>query len=152
MRQFAVFALAGVLCLAGLACDESLSTLAGPSPNLQPTFASVQQEIFESTDIAGRVACITCHTNVGRNPTGNLNLTHDFAYDQLVNVPVAGRGAPPGSIRVIPGDPDNSYLIKKLVGAPDIVGLQMPRVGPPYMTAGQILILKRWIAIGAPRN
>ena len=128
------------------ACDEKLSTLAGPTPNLEPTFASVQREIFEASDSAGRAACVTCHTSTGRNPSGGLNLNHDVAYDQLVNVPSRGKS---GAIRVIPGDPDNSYLVRKIEGAPDIAGRRMPFSGPPFLTDGQILILRRWIAIGA---
>ena len=131
------------------ACDESLSTLAGPTPNLEPTFASIQSQVFETTDSAGRTACTNCHTNVGRNPSGGLNLTHDLAYDQLVNVPSRNK---PGAIRVVPSDPENSYLIHKVEGRPGIVGNRMPNNGPPYLSSGQILILKRWIEIGAPRN
>jgi hypothetical protein len=131
------------------ACDEKLSTLAGPTPDLQPTFASVQSQIFETTDVAGRTACIVCHTNVGHAPSGGLNLAHDGAYDQIVNV--ASREKP-GAIRIIPGDPDNSYLVQKLEGLAGIVGRRMPFSGPPYLTDGQILILRRWIATGAPRN
>jgi hypothetical protein len=140
----AVFVVAGAT-----ACDESLTTLAGPTPNLEPTFASIQSQVFETTDSAGRTACTNCHTNVGRNPSGGLNLTHDLAYDQLVNVPSRNK---PGAIRVVPNDPDNSYLIHKVEGGPGIVGNRMPNNGPPYLSAGQILILKRWIEIGAPRN
>ena len=134
--------------LTAAACDEKLSKLAGPTPNLEPTFASVQSQIFETTDSAGRRACIGCHTNVGRTPSGGLNLVHDLAYDQIVNVP----GRKPGSVRVIPGDAENSYLVHKIEGRSDIVGLRMPFSGAPFLTDGQILILKRWIAIGAPRN
>ena len=100
------------------ACDESLSSLAGPTPNLAPTFASIQHEIFESTDSAGRPACTNCHTDTGRVPTGGMDLNHGVAYSQLVNFPVHGK---PGAIRVIPGDPDNSYIIQKLEGATGIV-------------------------------
>jgi hypothetical protein len=131
------------------ACDESLSSLAGPTPNLTPTFASIQHEIFESTDSAGRAACTNCHTDTGRVPTGGMNLNHDVAYDQLVNAPVHGK---PGAVRVIPGDPDNSYVIQKLEGTPGIVGRRMPFSGPPYLTDGQILVIRRWITLGAPRN
>ena len=131
------------------ACDESLTTLAGPTPNLEPTFASIQSQVFETTDSAGRTACTNCHTNVGRNPSGGLNLTHDLAYDQLVNVPSRNK---PGAIRVVPNDPENSYLIHKVEGRAGIVGNRMPNNGPPYLSAGQILILRRWIEIGAPRN
>jgi hypothetical protein len=129
-------------------CDEKLSTLAGPTPNLTPTFATIQSEIFEKTDSAGRPACINCHTAVGRNPAGGLNLTHDVAYDSIVNV--SGRGKA-GTIRVIPGSPDTSYMVQKLEGAPGIVGQRMPFNGGPYLTDGQMVILRRWITDGASR-
>jgi len=141
--------LLSITCLTAAGCDQKLSTLAGPTPSLEPTVASVQSQIFETTDVAGRQACVACHTNVGRNPSGGMNLAHDVAYDQIVNV--ASRGKP-GAIRVIPGDPENSYLVHKIEGRAGIVGRRMPFSGPPYLTDGQILILKRWIALGAPRN
>jgi hypothetical protein len=138
-----------VSCVAASACEpQKLSTFAGPTPNLQPTFSSIQSNIFETTDVAGRQSCVTCHTNVGKNPSGGLNLAHDVAYDSIVNV--ASRGKP-GAVRIIPGDPDNSYLVRKVEGSAGINGRRMPFT-PPYLTDGQILILKRWIAIGAPRN
>lgn len=130
-------------------CDESLKSLAGPTPNLEPTFSSIQREIFESTDSSGRQACTTCHTSTGKNPSGGLNLDHDVAYDMLVNASVKEK---PGAIRVIPLDPDNSYMVQKLQGTSGIAGRRMPFSGPPYLTDGQILIIRRWIAIGAPRN
>jgi hypothetical protein len=133
----------------GAACDEKLSSLAGPTPNLEATFSSVQANIFETTDSAGRTACINCHTNVGRVPDGGLNLRHDVAYDQLVNRAAVGKS---GATRVIPGDPNGSYLVQKIEGRPGIVGLRMPFNGPPYLTSGQIAILRRWIEEGAQRN
>lgn len=133
----------------GFACDESLSKLAGPTPNLEPTFASIQANIFEATDSAGRLACIGCHTNIGRpTPAGGLNLLHALAYDQIVNVSSVQR---PGVMRVRPGDPDGSYLVQKVEGHAGISGRRMPFT-PPYLTNGQIIILRRWIEIGAPRN
>jgi len=138
-----------ITLLATAACDQPLSSVAGPTPLLEPTFASIQSQIFESTDSAGRLACITCHTNVGRNPAAGMNLTHDVAYAQIVNMPSARKA---GAVRVIPGDPDNSYLVHKVEGLSDIIGVRMPFSGPPYLTDGQIMILKRWIALGAPRN
>lgn len=131
------------------ACDEKLRDLTGPTPDLQPTFTSIQRDIFQTTDLAGRSLCVGCHTNVGRNPAGSLNLIEGAAYGSLVNVPSPNK---PGAIRVIPGDPENSYLIQKLEGRSGIVGMRMPRTGGPYLTDGQILVIKRWIAIGAPNN
>ncbi len=149
MRRSRQLLLAITLAVGAAACDEKLETLAGPTPNLEPTFASIQANIFELTDSAGRNSCISCHTNVGRTPAGGLNLLHDVAYDQLVNVNAAQI---PSVKRVNPGNPDASYLLHKIDGRTGIVGTRMPRNGPPFMTDGQILILRRWIELGAPRN
>ena len=131
-------------------CDEKLSELAGPSPSLQPTFASIQREILETTDASGRAACTNCHTDVGgRTPSGGLNLRHDLAYASLVSVASRGKA---GGVRVIPDDADNSYVVQKLEGAPGIVGERMPRTGGPYLTEGQLTIIKRWIATGATND
>ena len=149
-KRFVRVAVIAIAC-AGWACDEGLSKVAGPTPNLEPTFASIQAEIFEKTDSAGRNACTNCHSSTGRTPSGGLNLNHDVAYDQLVNAPVRALA---GAIRVLPGNPEGSYLIQKLVASPTmtISGRRMPNNGPPYLEEGQILIIRRWIAIGAPRN
>ena len=138
-----------VLALAVASCDEKLSDLTGPTPNLEPTFSSIQREIFETTDASGRLACTNCHTNVGRNPTGGMNLVSGVAYANIVGVASTGK---PGAVRVIPGDPENSYIIHKLDGRSDIVGVRMPRGNGPFLTDGQILVIKRWIANGAPNN
>jgi len=146
LRVYASIVLGSIL-LAG--CDESLSTLAGPTPDLQPTFSSIQSQIFESTDSSGRSACIKCHSSVGRNPSGGMSLDHSVAYNNLVNVSVREK---PSFMRVVPGDPTSSYLIHKLAGSSDIAGRRMPFDGPPYLTDGQIQIIQRWISLGAPQN
>lgn len=142
-RILLVAAMAGGL----MACDEKLSDVAGPSPNLQPTFSSIQREIFNTTDSSGRQACTTCHVPGG--PAGFLPLVEGVAYGNLV-----GRvsGAKPGAVRVIPGDPDNSYLVQKLEGAPGIVGQRMPRTTGPFLTEGQMRIIRRWIELGAEND
>ena len=131
------------------ACDESLADLAGPTPNLEVSFASIQRDVFQSTDTAGRTACVQCHTTTGRTPAGGLSLEAAVAYDQLVNVPSNQRR---DLLRVAPGNPDGSYMVRKMEGASDIVGRRMPFIGPPYLTTGQLTIVRRWIEIGAPRN
>src|SRR5713226_9030553 len=79
MRTVAtVFLLVSVVAVA--ACDQKLSTMAVPRPNLQPTFSSIQSNIFETTDVAGRQSCVSCHTNVGKHRSGGLNLSNDLAY------------------------------------------------------------------------
>ena len=134
----------------GTSCDEKLSDLAGPSPNLEPTFSSIQHEILETTDASGRAACTQCHSDAGgRTPSGGLNMRHDLAYASLIGV--ASREKP-SAVRVIAGDSTNSYIVQKLEGAPGIVGERMPRTGGPYLTDGQIAIIKRWIDTGAKND
>lgn len=138
------------LMLTSMGCDEKLSSITGPTPDLEPTFSSIQRNIFTTTDSAGRAACTNCHTTAGgRTPPAGMDLGSPAAHAQLVNVRSNVR---PELIRVIPGDPENSYLIHKLEGRSGITGLRMPRSGPPYLTDGQILVIKRWIQIGAPNN
>jgi hypothetical protein len=136
-----------VTLLGIVGCDEPLSDLTGPTPNLEPTFSSIQQEIFSSGDSSGRPACTNCHNAVGSRFNG-LDLTAAVAYANLVNVPSRFRS---GATRVIPNDPENSYLIHKLEGRAAITGVRMP-LGGPYLTSGQILVIQRWIEIGAPNN
>jgi hypothetical protein len=149
MRRLPHLLVALTITLASLGCDEKLSTLAGPTPDLDPTFASIQKDVFETTDTAGRISCVTCHTDVGRTPAGGLILLHDRAYDQLVNV---SSTEIPSLMRVDPGNPDRSYMVHKIEGRAGIVGRRMPFNGPPYLTDGQILIMRRWIERGAPRH
>lgn len=145
------FLLSGVcaLAIASAGCDEKLSSITGPTPNLSTNFSSIQQTIFSASDSSGRLSCVGCHTDQGRTPAANLVLTEGRAYQQLV-----GRAsvAKAGATLVIPGDPDNSYLVKKLEGASDIVGLRMPRNNGPFLTEGQMRVIRRWISEGAANN
>lgn len=136
-----------VLTLIG--CDEKLSDLTGPTPNLTPSFASIQKEIFSTTDSSGRQACINCHVAGGAAAATGLFLNDPAtAYALLV-----GKQARFGrQTLVVPGDPDGSYLIKKLEGAAGITGARMPFTGGPYLTPGQLLVIRRWIQEGAANN
>jgi hypothetical protein len=146
-RRLLHCALVTVSTLGIFGCDESLSDLTGPTPNLEPTFSSIQQNIFSSGDSSGRPACTNCHNAVGSRFNG-LDLSPAVSYSNLVNV--ASR-AKAGAVRVIPGDPENSYIIHKLEGRSTIAGVRMP-MGGPYLETGQIQVIRRWIEIGAPNN
>ena len=149
MPGLRILALTVTLALSAAACDERLSDIAGPTPNLQPTLSSIQREIFNVSDASGRLSCTQCHTNVGRTPSAGLNLAEGQSFQALVGV--ASR-AKPGATLVAPGNPDGSYLLHKLIGQPDIVGVRMPRSNGPYLTAGQISIIRRWIELGAKND
>lgn len=135
-----------LLAFAAAGCDEKLSDVAGPTPDLQPTFSSIQKDIFNASDSTGRPACTSCHTATGR-PSGNLSLAGSGAYANLVNAASTGK---PGAVRVVPGAPEASYLLNKLMGI-DIAGVRMPRLGP-YLSDGQIRIIRRWIELGAKND
>ena len=137
-----VFALA----MSAVACDEKLRDFAGPTPDLQPTFSSIQQNVFNARDSSGRPACTSCHNAANARLTGNLSLA-EGAYQSLVGAASTGKA---GAIRVVPGNPDASYLLNKVLGT-DIVGDRMPRLGP-YLSDGQIRIIRRWIELGAKND
>ena len=149
MRGFVVS-----LCVVGASmlfagCDEDLSTVTGPTPNLETTFSSIQRDIFNSRDLANRQACIECHTDVGKAPSGQLVLLEGRSYSQLVGRGSAGKA---GATLVIPNDPDNSYIVHKLEGTADIAGQRMPRGSGPFLTPGQLMVIRRWIELGALNN
>ena len=148
MRRVLLFSVL-VLPLVAAGCDESLSDVAGPTPGLEPTFSSIQQEIFDTTDSSGRAACTQCHRTGGAAAGTGLILTSDVSYGNLVNRPSRLR---PGETLVIPGDPANSYMVRKLQGGPNITGERMPRTSGPFLTDGQMSIIRRWITEGAANN
>lgn len=150
MRHLRFFVCVLPLVVAGAGCDEKLSDLTGPTPDLKPTFASIQKEIFSTTDSSGRLACTNCHVAGGAaNGTGLFLNDPATAYSLLVGRP--SRFAA-GQTLVVPGDPDNSYIVKKLEGANGITGLRMPRNNGPFLTEGQMLVIRRWIKDGASNN
>lgn len=131
------------------ACDERLSSIAGPdTPDLEPTFTAVRRDILTLTEPSGRRQCIACHTADGRVAAGQLNLDTPTVFAALVNAPSRLK---PGATLIIPGDPENSYLVQKLEGRPGINGQRMPLNGP-YLTVGQMSIIRRWIELGAENN
>jgi hypothetical protein len=139
--------LAAVAFIGTVACDEALSSLTGPTPNLEPTFTSIQRDILQATDTSGRLACVNCHNGVNVFAPGNF--TAGNAYASLVGVTSVQK---PSLRRVDPGNPESSYILHKLEGRSDIVGQRMPRGTGPFLTDGQILVIRRWIELGAPNN
>ncbi len=77
-------------------------------------------------------------------PAAQLDLTLAAAASALVGVPAQER---PGLKRVLPHDPSRSYLLRKLLGTPDIQGGKMP-LGTT-LTDEEIQWFSDWIATGA---
>ena len=57
-------------------------------------------------------------------------------------------GKTSGANIVIPGSPDASAIVQKLMGT-YAFGSRMPKNGPPYWTAAEIGLVRTWIAEGA---
>lgn len=90
--------------------------------------------------------CSSCHSGSGSVLPGSLNLSSASAsYAALVGV---NSEQEPGSMKLVnPGDPDNSYLMHKLLGT-QAVGARMPPTGGA-LTAAQIGQVRAWIQEGA---
>ncbi len=78
-----------------------------------------------------------------------MRLERGFSAANLICVRVP---RDPSKIRVIPGDPDGSFIIQKLEGRPTpLLGDQMPQGGPPFLDQSTIDVIRQWIQNGAPQ-
>ncbi len=105
------------------------------------TFSQIQANVFTPR-------CSGCHDGSPGGLPGAQDLTAGNAYASIVNVPSLEQ---PALMRVKPGDPDNSYLIRKLQGTVGISGVRMP-YGGPYLDQATIDQIRAWIANGAVNN
>ncbi len=104
-----------------------------------PTLMSIQTNVFTPR-------CSGCHNGVGNVLPGRMNLTSAGAsFAALVGV--ASLEVPPLQ-RVTAGNPNDSYLIRKLEGAPNIVANRMP-LGGPFLPQTTIDAIRLWITNGA---
>ena len=136
-----------VLLLAGCSGDDAPTTDGtGPTgdtgaPAAAPTFTRVNADLFRTS-----CALSGCHASAA---SGNgLALVEGEEYASLVDAPSLFA---PGEVLVIPGDPDGSYVVKKITGAEGIEGDPMP---PPFGTLDPRLLaeLRAWIEAGALDN
>lgn len=137
-------AIAGLLALAATACQPAAVPVA-PAASAPPaaTYDLVATRVLSSCSTR------SCHGTLGAK--GGLVLTADVAYAQLVGVPADNAAAKAkGKKRVVPGDPDASFLVQKLTAPGAGEGDRMPEAGDP-IAAEDLDLLRRWIAAGAPR-
>ena len=124
---------------------DRLTFVCAPPRGATATFATLQRKIFTPG-----CSTLSCH---GAANAGGMTLAAGAAYANLVGVPPSnGAALAAGLLRVAPGDPDRSFLLRKLEGTltPD-EGLSMPRVGSP-LPPRFIDLVRRWIAAGAPAD
>ena len=103
---------------------------------LAATLASIQANVFDAF-------CIVCHS--GASAPQGLRLDSASSFTSLVGVPSRQNGS---LLLVDPGNPDASYLVRKLEGTA-AEGVQMPLGGPP-VPQSTIDFVRQWIVDGAP--
>ena len=107
--------------------------------------------LFRNTVFDKSCANSVCHAAPAN--AGNLNLTYGFSYEDLVgSVPQNPAAAAAGMKLVDPGDPENSFLLAKLMGpaAPEL-GARMP-FGGGMIHSGKIEAIRTWIEAGGHRR
>jgi len=104
-----------------------------------PSYRNIQKYVLDS-------ACLDCH--VGASASLGLTLDETRSYKALV-----GRRSSqsPQYLLVDPGKPDTSYLIRKLEGAQEVVGAQMP-LNRPRLPQSIINSIRLWIQQGGLQN
>jgi hypothetical protein len=136
-------ALAGVLLVGCVGTGEGLPNLRAAAPGEAPTtYAEIQAQVFDP------LCAAQCHQG-GAAPKG-LSLEAGRSLRGLVGVASV---EVPGLLRVLPGDPEGSYLVVKLAASDARrVGARMPRNGPPFASDAQVRAIKQWIREGAAED
>ena len=110
------------------------------------TYHEIQEYVFDRS-----CASSACHAAPAN--AGGLDLTYGHSYAELIGgVPQNPAAAAAGMKLVDPGNPENSFLLAKLLEptAPAF-GAQMPFGGGAIHT-GKIDAIRTWIAAGAPQT
>jgi uncharacterized protein YceK len=131
-----------LLLLAGCGTVKSPTEPPAETGGTALTFSQIQAQIF--TPVCAKAGC---HAAVD-SPIGMV-LDAGRSYGEIVNRPSVEN---PSLDRVEPGDPERSYLVKKLRGDPDITGSRMPLDLPGGLPQEQIDGIIAWIRAGAPDN
>lgn len=128
--------LAATLALLSGCADQGDEPTHGGPPVATVSYATDVQPIF-NTDCAG------CHTNGGAN--GGLDLSEGVSHAHLVGIPSPSFG----TVRVVAGEPDSSFLYQKLTGNQSD-GSPMPPTG--LLPADKQELVRVWIEEGALDN
>lgn len=109
------------------------------------TYHDIQDNIFDKS-----CANSACHAPPANS--ADLNLSYGQSYQDLVDrIPRNPAAAAAGMKLIDPGNPENSFLLTKLMGSenPDFGGRMPFGMGPIHK--GKIDAIRTWIAAGAPR-
>ena len=119
----------------------------GCQARLELSFSSIYEKI-----LARSCAFSSCHS--AESHKGQLSFaTLEAAYDGLVGVePFNLVARDSGMLRVAPGVPEASFLLKKLMQPGPGEGTRMPANSPVPLSDATIAAFREWILAGAPRE
>ena len=129
------------IAIAGIVAAGLLCTGAAFAQQATPSFARDIVPLI-------KFRCVACHLT--GEESGSLALYPAAAYASLVDK--ASVGGP--LKRVEPGEPDRSYLVRKLEGTHIEVGgsgMRMPLDGA-WLSDAETAMIRAWIGAGAPDN
>lgn len=142
-RRIGRIAIPLVLLLAGCGSVKSPTEPAEePGGGTALPFSRIQAEIFTPT-------CAKAGCHAAGSGEGGLMLEAGRSHGEIVGRPSTQR---PSLDRIEPGDPERSYLIKKLRGDADITGARMPLDRPGGLPQEQIDGILAWVRAGAPND
>jgi hypothetical protein len=130
-----------VLTACGGGGEDTPPPAAPPPAGLQPTLASIQANVFTPN-----CAKSSCHDTASAQ--AGLNLEAGLSWQNLYLIASSQNAM---LTRVIPMDPDGSFLIQKLEGTPGIIGARMPADGF-YLQQATVDVIRQWILDGALNN
>lgn len=119
---------------------QTTTTTPATTTGSQVSFSADIQPLFNSR-------CVACHQGVG---DAGLSLEPGEARGNLVNV----ASSQSSMLRVVPGNPEQSYLLHKLNGTQlqaGGTGSRMP-FGSSALSETQINLVRDWISQGAQDN
>ena len=109
------------------------------------TYHDIQDYVFDKS-----CANSVCHAAPANS--ANLNLTYGLSYQDLVGrTPQNPAAAAAGMKLVDPGNPDNSFLLTKLMGPAPEFGAKMP-FNAGSIHAAKIDAIRKWIEEGASED
>ena len=143
--------LTAIYIVAGISCSGDGDGLT-KSGDLPASGLDLIQPIFDAYCVRCHVTGGSGHSQTGGDDDDGLDLTSGASFAALVNRPTFQKPGEPPRWRVLPGEPDSSYLMDKIRADSPKSGNRMPQNGPPFLSQADIELIRRWIEEGAPRE
>lgn len=130
----------GALLIASIGlvgCSSSENSSESAALPFEPKLSVIEDRVFNKS-----CTFSSCHGS--STPKAGLSLVGP-TFQALVNQPSSEL---PQRLRVVPGDPESSFLIDKLEHDQPSFGVRMPYQSPP-LSASAVEVIRSWIEQGA---